>query len=169
VNEIPQNVAGWLASPKLDGCRCFWTGNTFASRHGRIFTPPASWLAGMPACRLDGELYAGIQSFDELVSAIQRNRNPWENVTFQIFDLGQLRQPIESRLAALASLPLPPHCQLVPHRPLEGLDDLDRMEAEIVAAGGEGVCIREPGSFYRPNGFLKVKRLFPDLNRSILD
>jgi DNA ligase-1 len=123
----------------------------------------------MPTCRLDGELYAGIQSFDELVSAIQRNRNPWENVTFQIFDLGQLRQPIESRLAALASLPLPPHCQLVPHRPLEDLDDLDRMEAEIVAAGGEGVCIREPGSFYRPNGFLKVKRLFPDLNRSILD
>jgi DNA ligase-1 len=169
MNDIPQNVAGWLASPKLDGVRCLFTGSAFVSRHGRIFTPPASWLAGMPACRLDGELYAGIQSFDELVSAIQRKRNPWENVTFQIFDLAQLRQPIESRLAKLATLTLPLHCQLVPHRPLAGMNDLDRMEAEIVAAGGEGVCIREPGSTYRPNGFLKVKRLFPDLNRSILD
>jgi ATP-dependent DNA ligase len=48
-------------------------------------------------------------------------------------------------------------------------DDLDAMEAGIVAQGGEGVCIRAPGSFYRPNGFLKVKRLFPDINRSHLD
>lgn len=169
MNEIPENITGWLASPKLDGCRCFWTGNAFASRHGRIFTPPAAWLAGMPACRLDGELYAGIQSFDELVSTIQKRGSEWEGITFQVFDLAQLRQPIESRLATLASLSLPAHCQLVPHRPLTGHDDLDRMEAEIVAAGGEGVCIRPPGSFYRPNGFTKIKRLFPDLNRSHLD
>jgi DNA ligase-1 len=169
MNEIPQNVAGWLASPKLDGVRSFWTGSAFISRNGRVFTPPASWLAGMPPCRLDGELYAGLNSFETLVSSIQRKRNPWENVTFQVFDLAVMRVPIESRLATLASLTLPPHCRVVPHRPLADLDDLDAMEAGIVAAGGEGVCIRAPGSFYRPNGFLKVKRLFPDLNRSHLD
>jgi ATP-dependent DNA ligase len=107
----------------------------------------------MPACRLDGELYAGIQSFDELVSTIQKRGSEWEGITFQVFDLAQLRQPIESRLATLAALPLPPHCKLVLHRPLTGHDDLDAMEAEIVAAGGEGVCLRAPGS----------------LNRSILD
>jgi DNA ligase-1 len=169
MNGIPANPAGWLASEKLDGVRCTFTGHAFTSRHGNIFTPPASWLAGMPACRLDGELYAGIQSFDELVSTIQKRGSEWEGITFQVFDLAQLRQPIESRLATLAALPLPPHCKLVLHRPLTGHDDLDAMEAEIVAAGGEGVCLRAPGSFYRPNGFLKVKRLFPDLNRSILD
>jgi DNA ligase 1 len=169
MNKIPANVAGWLASPKIDGVRCLFTGSAFVSRHGRIFTPPASWLAGMPACRLDGELYAGIQSFDELVSAIQRKRNPWENVTFQVFDLAQLRQPIESRLAMLAGLDLPGHCQIVPHRPLADHADLDRMESDIVARGGEGVCIRPPGSYYAPSNFIKVKRIFPDLNRSVLD
>ena len=37
------------------------------------------------------------------------------------------------------------------------------------AAGGEGVCLRAPHSFYRPGDFIKVKRLFPDLNRAHLD
>jgi DNA ligase-1 len=169
MNQIPQNVAGWLASPKLDGVRSFWTGSAFISRNGRVFTPPASWLAGMPACRLDGELYAGLNSFETLVSIIQKRGSEWEGITFQVFDLAQLRQPIEARLATLAALPLPPHCQLVPHRPLADLDDLDKMESAIVLSGGEGVCLREPGSFYRPGNFWKIKRQHPDLKRNHLD
>jgi DNA ligase-1 len=169
MNGIPANPAGWLASEKLDGVRCTFTGHAFTSRHGNIFTPPASWFEGMPAARLDGELYAGIQSFDELVSTIQKRGSEWEGITFQVFDLAVMRQPIESRLATLASLALPPHCKLVPHRPLAGMDDLDRMEAEIVAAGGEGLILRAPNSYYAPSNFRKVKRLFPDLDRSILD
>ena len=169
MNGIPAKPVGWLASEKLDGVRCTFTGHAFTSRHGNIFTPPASWFEGMPSVRLDGELFTKRGDFDGLVSAIQRNRNPWENVRFMIFDLAVMRQPIESRHATLASLSLPPHCQLVPHRPLAGMDDLDRMETEIVAAGGEGVCIRVPGSYYAPSNFRKVKRLFPDLDRSIFD
>ena len=169
MNSIPANPAGWHASEKLDGVRCTFTGHAFTSRHGNIFTPPASWFEGMPAARLDGELWMGNGTFDELVSSIQRKRNPWENVRFMIFDLAVMRQPIESRLATLASLSLPPHCQLVPHRPLAGMDDLDAMESEIVAAGGEGLILRAPNSYYTPSNFLKVKRLFPDLDRSILD
>lgn len=169
MNGIPANPDGWLASEKLDGVRCTFTGHAFTSRHGNIFTPPASWFEGMPSARLDGELWMGNGTFDELVSAIQRKRNPWENVRFMIFDLAVMRHPIESRLATLASLPLPPHCQLVPHRPLAGMDDLDAMEADIVAAGGEGLILRAPGSYYAPSNFRKVKRIFPDLDRSILD
>ena len=169
MNSIPANPAGWHASEKLDGVRCTFTGHAFTSRHGNIFTPPASWFEGMPAARLDGELWMGNGTFDELVSSIQRKRNPWENVRFMIFDLAVMRQPIESRLATLASLSLPPHCQLVPHRPLTGHDDLDSMEAEIVAAGGEGLILRAPNSYYAPSNFQKVKRLHRDLNRSVLD
>jgi len=161
--------SGWWLSEKLDGVRCGFSGHVFQSRHGRIFTPPAWWLDAMPACRLDGELYAGRGGFDELVSAIQRKRNPWENVTFQVFDLAQLRQPIEDRLATLAALPLPPHVALVPHRLCRSQADLDAEETAIVAAGGEGICLRAPGSTYTPGGFVKIKRLFPDLNRSQLD
>jgi hypothetical protein len=80
-----------------------------------------------------------------------------------------LRQPIESRFAALATLPLPPHCGRVTHRACLGAGDLDEAEVDIVSNGGEGVCLRPPASFYRPDNFLKIKRLFPDLDRSQID
>jgi len=169
MNEIPLDPRGWWISEKLDGCRCIWTGERFLSRNGRDFRPPPHWLAGMPPVRLDGELFAGRGGFDFLVSQIQRKGSEWEGITFEVFDLAELRQPIEQRIAALLRLPLPSHCRLVQHRACAGAGDLDATEAAIVAAGGEGLCLREPGSCYRPNNFLKVKRLFPDLNRSQLD
>jgi ATP-dependent DNA ligase len=39
------------------------------------------------------------------------------------------------------------------------------METDIVARGGEGICLRHKDETYRPNNFLKIKRLFPDLDR----
>lgn len=165
MNEIPENITDYLASEKLDGIRGIWTGSEFITRHGNVLSVPEWFKEGMPSVRLDGEIYAGLNSFDELVSTIQKRGSEWGGITFQIFDLAALRQPIEARLATLDSLTLPPHCQLVPHRPLADLADLDRMEAEIVAAGGEGVCLRAAGSFYTPNNFIKIKRLFPDLER----
>jgi len=165
------NFTGYWLSEKLDGCRCILTeSGTLLTRNGKRWNPPAWFMAGMPrGVRLDGELFTQRGDFDGLVSAIQRKHDPWEGVTFQIFDLAALRMPIEARLARLATLPLPSHCQLVPHRVCKGTGDLDATEAAIVAAGGEGLCLRAPGSHYRPGGFVKVKRLFPDLNRSILD
>jgi DNA ligase-1 len=171
MNALPQNPAGWLVSEKLDGCRCILTdGGTLLSRHGKRFNPPSWFMEGMPkGVRLDGELWNYRGGFDELVSAIQRRANPWDGVRFMVFDIAVLRVPIESRLAALGRLQLPPHVGLVPHRPCLSQADLDATEAAIVAGGGEGLCLRAPQSFYRPGNFLKVKRLFPDLNRSILD
>ena len=170
MSAFPSNPAGMLMSEKMDGCRCIFDGHgNFMSRNGHVFQAPDWFKAGMPAHRLDGELWNHRGGFDELVSAIQRKRNPWEGVSFQVFDLAVLRVPIEARHAVLGRLVLPPHVQLVPHRVCRSQADLDATEAEIVAAGGEGVCLREPGSDYTPGGFVKVKRLFPEKNRSILD
>ena len=169
MNTLPDNPAGWWISEKYDGVRAIWTGAAFLSRNGHKFTPPGWWLEGMPDCRLDGELWMGRGRFDFLVSQIQTKGSEWDGITFQIFDLAALRLPFEQRIATLARLALPSHCRLVPHRVCKGHSDLDATEADVVAAGGEGLVLRRPGSFYRPNDFLKVKRLFPDLNRSQLD
>ncbi len=127
-------------------------------------------MAGMPrGVRLDGELFAGRGMFDFLVSEIQRRGSDWRGITFEVFDMAILRTPIESRLRLLAGLRLPAHVGLVTHRPCLGWSDLDESEAAIVAGGGEGLCLREAGSFYRPHGFWKVKRLTKDMDRSILD
>ena len=169
--NIPSNPAGWLLSEKLDGVRCLLAENgTLLSRHGKRFTPPQWFLDGLPkGVRLDGELWTQRGDFDGLVSAIQRHRNPWENVRFMVFDLAALRMPIEARHAALARLQLPSHVQLVGHRPCLSQADLDDTEAATVQAGGEGLILRAPQSCYRPHVFAKVKRLFPEINRSILD
>ncbi len=163
------NPRGYWLSEKLDGCRCFFVGDAFLSRNGHRFKVPQWWLEGMPNARLDGELFAGRGEFDRLVSTIQTKGSSWEGIRFMVFDWAALRQTIEERHQHLAKLSLPPWCRIVPHRLCAGCDDLDQTEAAIVAAGGEGCVLREPGSFYRPNNFLKVKRLFPDLNRSQLD
>jgi DNA ligase-1 len=167
--NLPENPAGYWISEKLDGCRCIFDGKRFKSRNGKTFSAPAWWLKGMPKHRLDGELYAGPQSFDRLVSSIQKRGSDWQGITFQVFDLAELHTTFEARQAKLARLPLPPHVALVPHRVCQGWHDLDATEAAIVAAGGEGLCLRAPGSDYRPGNFVKIKRLFPDLDRSILD
>ena len=154
-------------SEKLDGVRCILTEDgTLLSRHGRRFKAPPSFMAGMPKnIRLDGELWMGRNTFDELVSSIQRRKSDWQGIRFMVFDLAALRMPIEQRHAALERLTLPAWVEVLKHRPCRSQDDLDATEAATVQAGGEGLVLREPGSCYTPGGFVKIKRLFPDLDR----
>jgi ATP-dependent DNA ligase len=168
---IPSNPTGWLLSEKYDGARCFVTeSGTLLSRNGHQFKAPKWFTAGLPkGVRLDCELCAGRGGFDHLVSEIQRKKSEWESIRLIVLDLAVLRVPIERRIATLKGFELPPHVTLAEHRPCLGNDDLDATEAEIVSGGGEGVILREACSFYRPGAFVKVKRLFPDLNRSFLD
>jgi DNA ligase-1 len=170
MNALPPNVTGFLMSEKLDGCRCVLEDGVLLSRHGRRFKAPPSFMAGMPKnIRLDGELWMGRNTFDQLVSSIQRRKSDWAGVRYMVFDLARLNVPIEQRHAALERLTLPAWVEVLKHRPCLSQDDLDATEAAIVAGGGEGLCLREAGSFYRPHGFWKVKRLTKDLDRSILD
>ena len=169
MNPIPKDPSGWWLSEKLDGVFCRWSGTAFLSRNGHRFTPPASWLIGMPSSMLDGELWMGRGTFDSLVSSIQRRKSDWQGIRFMVFDLAQLHLPIEARHAALGRLQLPPWVQLVNHRRCLSEADLDASEAGVVSSGGEGLVLREPQSFYRPGNFIKVKRYHRDLDRSMLD
>jgi DNA ligase 1 len=165
VNEIPANINEYLASEKLDGVRCVWTGYEFISRHGKVFKSPAWFAAGMPeGVRLDGELYMGRDTFGKLQSAMQRKGSDWAGIKFHVFDLAAPRASTVERLAKLATIPLPAHCELVEHVSVTR-EQLDEMEAAIVNGGGEGVCLRHRDEFYSPLNFVKVKRLFPDLER----
>lgn len=169
MNPIPHDPAGWIIQEKYDGVFSRFTGTAFLSRNGHRFTPPAHWFIGMPAVMIDGELWNYRGGFDELVSSIQRKRDPWQGVRFVAFDVPVLRVPFSRRVAMLGALALPPWVKVADSRVCLSRDDLDAEESAVVDGGGEGLVIRRPDSCYRCGDFVRVKRLFPDLNRSILD
>ena len=102
--------------------------------------------------------------FNELQSALQTKGSDWQGVRFAVFDLAVLRLATTERLENLATIQLPSHCERVNHV-LVTSEELDAMESDIVANGGEGVCLRHKDETYRPTNFIKVKRLFPDIER----
>lgn len=135
------------------------------TRHGNILNVPEWFKAGMPLVRLDGELWIGNGTFAQLQCEMQRKGGSWRGIRFMIFDMAVLRVPTWKRIKALQSLDLPEHCTVISHATLDCHAELDDMETDIVTRGGEGICLRHKDEFYRPNNFIKVKRLFPDIDR----
>lgn len=111
------NIANWFISQKLDGMRAFWDGGIsrglfandvpFAnvekdsrllerpvatglwSRYGKVIYAPSWWLNRLPQITIDGELFAGVKSFQTLISTVKRrepNDKDWESIRFMAFD-----------------------------------------------------------------------------------
>lgn len=112
------SIAGWFASEKLDGVRAYWDGglsrglpasevpyaNTVKdyrlkrtviatglwSRTGKVIYAPAYWLDQLPPISLDGELWLGPRSFQELTSIVSTKDGSkdkeWDRVTLMVFD-----------------------------------------------------------------------------------
>lgn len=115
-NAKKHGVAGWFVSEKLDGMRAFWDGgisrgvlaahipwaNTekdarlkeapvatgLWSRYGKVIHAPEGWLDRLPAIFLDGELYAGRQQFQKLISTVKDHKAGagWHDVQFRVLD-----------------------------------------------------------------------------------
>ena len=170
-DNLPADVSGWYASEKMDGIRAIWTGSALLTRSGHKLNPPAELVANLPDSRLDGELWMGRGTFNELQSTLQKKGSNWEGVRFHIFDLAETGT-VEERQAKLQSmadeLTRNPSIKIADHITLKNHTQLDAMEKAIVDGGGEGVVIRRPGSKYRPmrsSELVKVKRLVPDIDR----
>jgi DNA ligase 1 len=151
---IGQTVEGWLASEKIDGIRALWNGREFISRNGVVFTVPDWFKAGMPECPLDGELFAG--SLGLTISATQAGR--WSEVRFYAFDAPSADQ-FKDRVARLATMPLPAHCEVVPHWTTDTVEAIRKAD-EIASNGGEGLVVRNPSAPYaagRSSAALKIK------------
>ena len=151
---IGQTVEGWLASEKIDGIRALWNGSQFVSRNGVVFAVPDWFKVGMPDCPLDGELFAG--SLGATISATQAGR--WQEVTFHAFDAPS-GDKFKDRVAKLATMPLPPHCEAVPHWTTDTFGAIRKAD-EIAGAGGEGLVVRDPSKPYvagRSSVALKIK------------
>lgn len=168
-NEIPADVSGWWVSEKYEGVRALWTGSKLLSRHGKSLNAPKWFTDSLPAgVRLDGELWMGRGTFDKLVGILRSKGGDWGGIVYMVFDLAEKGAFEERylRLHDVVNYKLP--CRVAFHGRLSSREELDQLERDIVAGGGEGCVIRRPGCKYRPGrcgDVIKVKRLVADVDR----
>ena len=160
-----QAVAGWWLSEKLDGCRAFWPGESLRSRTWKVIHAPERIVALLPrGITLDGELWGGRGTFERCRVAVQyrpADHEEWDGINLHVFDAPTTKAiPLEVRLATAARLAAAAHVEFVPQVRCAGAAEAAAAMEGIVRAGGEGVVLRRPGSFYsfeRSMDWLKVK------------
>ncbi|MGE0609685.1 MAG: DNA ligase [Pirellulales bacterium] len=161
------DLTGWWLSEKLDGVRAWWTGKQFLSRQGNVFHAPAWFTAGLPEMPLDGELWLARQAFQRTVSIVRRQSGGelWRELKFRVFDMPAQAGPFEKRMEQARTClrdSWTPYAEIVAQSPCRGYDHLQRELNQIIAAGGEGLMLRQPGSAYeagRSHTLLKAKQM----------
>lgn len=160
------DVTQYLVSEKLDGVRALWDGRSLRFRSGKPIHAPAWFLAGLPQQALDGELWMGRGSFEQLSGAVRKEipvDGEWRQVRYMIFELpgasGSFRERVEQigRLVGQANVPW---LQQIEQFSVADHAGLRQQLAAVVAAGGEGLMLHRAGAVYetgRSDTLLKVK------------
>ena len=165
-----KDPTGWFLSEKFDGYRAIWNGKQFMSRTNKEFMVPDWFRDLMPkGIALDGEFWIGRGEF--AACGIFRKKNPdsdeWRKVKvkYMAFDLPLDKSPFEERMKKLkqivAKIGSPKHVAFAKQKKIKSKKHLDSMFDEVVARGGEGVMLRQPGSMYegkRSKTLLKYKQ-----------
>ncbi|MGB0126978.1 MAG: DNA ligase [Rhodocyclaceae bacterium] len=160
------DVSLYWVSEKFDGVRAFWDGSRLLTRRGNEIHAPRWFLDGLPAEKLDGELWLGHRRFEEL-SGIVRRDSPddaqWRGVRYLIFELpdgqGNFTQRTERirdivRQAAVPWLQAVEQFRVADHAAL-----MARLE-RVAKAGGEGLILHLADAPYqtgRSPALLKLK------------
>ena len=157
-----QNVAGWAASEKLDGVRAYWDGKKLVSRQGYAFNPPPGFTKNFPPYPLDGELYSARGQFEQISAAVRSASGDWRGIKLNVFDVPQAKGNLYERLAVIEGRlkTHPANIAVVRQTPVQNIAEARAMMDKIVAAGGEGVVLRNPQAAYaagRSSAYLKLK------------
>jgi DNA ligase-1 len=164
------DVSRYWVSEKLDGVRASWDGKTLQFRSGNPVPAPKWFLDALPSQPLDGELWLGRGSFDQL-SAIVRRQAPvdaeWQRVRYMIFELpnapGSFTDRVEQIKAVTAAANLP-WLQAVPQFRLFDAAALQKRLRDIVRSGGEGLMLHRDDAAYETGRSSALLKLTPWLD-----
>lgn len=165
-----EDPTGFWMSEKLDGVHAIWDGTTFKTRAGNALNAPEWFTRHMPQDRLQGELYLARGKFSDVLGIVRRYRPrdlDWAKMTFQVFDMPDVKGSFEVRLYGACKTMLalgstwdgdrsrPKFTSAYPiriidHVKCESRAHADAFHAAILAAGGEGSMYRRSGSLYTP-------------------
>ncbi len=163
----------WLVSPKLDGVRCHIINGVAVSRNLKAFKNPAiqRMFGHKKYDGLDGELMIGDPADKDAfrkTGVINSHNGDVSQAVFYVFDdfshptssfdrrLGEARERVAKSKSGL---------KLVEHTLVRDTDRLLELEAQYLAAGYEGLMLRDPAGPYkygrstaREGWLLKLKR-----------
>ena len=142
VTWTDEDVSGYLATEKYDGCRGYWDGSNMWTRGGHRVKLPESWREALPAgVHLDGEVYDGIDGLYRCGSAVKFGRFR-ESMRFMVFDCPQSMGPYDDRLDYARRFQGGP-INVVRCVRVSGLPEALTMLREIKSRGGEGLILRD--------------------------
>jgi DNA ligase-1 len=166
VYQNPVQLSDYWVSEKLDGVRAYWDGKHLISRQGNRFNAPTWFTAGFPDVPLDGELWGGRGTFEQ-VSGTVRQLTPtdddWKHVRYMVFDLPVAELTFNQRLVNLTNVlneRAIPHLQVVAQFKVKDQSALTAELERVMEEGGEGLMLHRGESFYhasRSDDLLKLK------------
>jgi len=161
-------VSEYLVSEKLDGVRGYWDGTHLFTRSGRLISTPQWFTQGFPDYALDGELWMGRGTFEQISSLI-RSKHPsherWREVKFMVFDLPSHSQDFAQRYAIAKSelAGSSPYLSVIEQKRFDSVQALDTWFNRVIEQGGEGLMLHHNQSLYlsgRNKGVIKLKPLY---------
>jgi DNA ligase 1 len=154
-----QDVTGYIATEKYNGCRAYWDGENLWSRGGIKIKLPDSWRAVLPAgVHLDGEIYDGIDGVYRCGTAIKYGRFT-PSIRFMIFDSSSCPGEYVDRLTHAKEYEAGP-LVVASSWKIKNLKDALNYLKEIISRGGEGLMLRHKSLNYsadRTKLLLKLK------------
>lgn len=160
------DVTQYLVSEKLDGVRALWDGKSLRFRSGKPIHAPAWFVAGLPQQALDGELWMGRGSFEQLSGTV-RKETPvdaeWRQVRYMIFELPWAPGSFRERVDQIGLLVRRANVSWLQQAEQFGVADdagLRQQLAAVVAGGGEGLMLHRADALYetgRSDTLLKLK------------
>lgn len=162
-----QDVAGYIATEKLDGVRAYWDGQTLWTRGGHAINIPLGWRETLPAgVPLDGELFAGYGQRQKAVNAARYGRFN-DAVMFHVFDVPMATGNYYARLyysgpySQPYSMTRPKNkaWKYVAGKRIDGIDHAMELLEMVKAKGGEGLMLRHPELEYMPGRTYKMLKL----------
>ena len=157
-----EDVTQFWVSEKLDGVRARWDGRQLISRGGKVFMAPEWFVQDFPDQPLDGELWMGRGSYEDVVSVVRRQtpHDGWRNVKFMVFDLPAQESTFTKRIEAMRQLKKTPYLDFIDQfRVASNKALMDKLD-NIARQGGEGLMLHRQNAFYhsgRSDDLLKVK------------
>ena len=164
------DVSRYWVSEKLDGVRASWDGKALQFRSGNPVPAPKWFLDALPRQPLDGELWLGRGTFDQL-SAMVRRQSPddaeWRRVRYMIFELpyasGSFTDRVEQIKAVTAAANLP-WLQAVPQFRLPDAAALQKKLRDVVRSGGEGLMLHREDAAYETGSSSALLKVTPWLD-----